>query len=259
MVSAGRILASSLFLTLASPSLAAAPRVLLIWDVKSQQTEALARSLKDGGSVVVFSDTDEIHYDGKNPSPADFDVVVHLNGTTHHAEMTLVGQQALTRFVREGGGYLGHEWNAYELSCGRMQTMRPLILFDRTSGYMVPIVLKKAEQAGSHPVVWEVPQVFTMTGSSNIGRVHKFEQEPAIVLARDQQGNDAIAVREYGLGRVVNFHHGGNWEGAATIFDSKEARRLFVDSVRWAYGCDPSFREGHREKTCAQIEARRKQ
>ena len=98
-----------------------------------------------------------------------------------------------------------------------------------------------------------------MNVSSNIGHVHAFKTEPAVVLARDQSGNDAIAVREHGLGRIVNFHHGGNWEGAATIFDSKEARRLFVDSVRWAYGCDPAFREGHRAKVCAQIEAARKQ
>jgi hypothetical protein len=83
------------------------------------------------------------------------------------------------------------------------------------------------------------------------------------VLARDQNGNDAIAIREYGLGRVVGFHHGGNWgnwgitASHTTIFDSADARRLFVDSVRWAYGCDPKFREGRRDKMCAEISARR--
>lgn len=82
-----------------------------------------------------------------------------------------------------------------------------------------------------------------------------------MVLARDDQGNDAIAVREYQLGRIVGFHHGGNWSLMAgqnvNPLDTSEARRLIVDSVRWAYGCDPSFREGRREKLCAEIAAKR--
>ena len=236
----------------------AAPRVLLIWDVKSQETEALAGSLKTAGYEVVYSETDEIHYDGKNPALTGFDVVVHLNGTTWQTEMTPKGQEAIVEFVRRGGGYIGHEWNAYEIANGRMLKMRDLVLFDRVSGYSGQLTLKKTVQTTAHPVVWEVPNSFTMAGSSNIGQLHKFAQAPALVLATDQNGNDAIAVRELGLGRVVNFHHGGNWEGAATIFDSKEARRLFVDSVRWAYGCDPTFREGRRDELCKQIAALRK-
>ncbi len=240
-----------------SPSTVAAPRVLLIWDVKSQQTEALANALRSGGYEVVYSDTDETLYNGKNPALTGFDVVVHLNGTTFETEMNVAGQRAIVEFVRHGGGYIGHEWNAYEISNGRMLKMRDLVLFDRDSGYMGPITIKKSLQATAHPVVWEVPTTFTMAGSSNIGHVHKFAEDPAMVLATDQNGNDAIAVC-FDLGRVVNFHHGGNWQGAATIFDSNEARRLFVDSVRWAYGCDPHFREGRRDEMCKQITALRK-
>ena len=207
----------------------------------------------------MLSDTNEVGFDGTNPSLRDIDVVVHLNGTTYNEEMTHAGQRALEKFVRDGGGYIHHEWNAYEINEGRMQSMRNLCLFDRKSGYGPgPITITKLDVArGGHPVVWEVPAVFQMNGSSNIGHIHKFDEEPSQVLARDQSGNDAIAIREYGLGRVVGFHHGGNWIGAPTIFDSGDARRLFVDGVRWAYGCDPKFREGRREKMCAEISARR--
>ena len=249
---------SLVVLTCATSALAKGPRVLLIWDVRTQQTEALAKSLEAGGSQVVFSDTDETGYTGTNPPTKGFDVVVHLNGTTFDIEMPHAGQRALEQFVRDGGGYIGHEWNAYELENGRMKIMRPLILFDRISGYAGEITFGKIDNASGHPVVWEVPKVFTMTGSTNIGHIHEFSEEPAMVLARDTAGNDAIAIREYGLGRVVGFHHGGNWQGAATIFDSPDARRLFVDSVRWAYGCDPKFREGRRDKMCEQIALRRR-
>src|SRR5688572_6765546 len=102
----------------AFPAWAGSPRVLLIWDVKSQQTEALAKALTNAGLEVAYSKTNEIGYDGTNPSTAGFDVVVHLNGTTYGYEMNPAGQEALVRFVRAGGGYIGHEWNAYELREG---------------------------------------------------------------------------------------------------------------------------------------------
>lgn len=232
--------------------------VLVIWDVQSQQTDALVKAIAAGGAKVVLSDTDEVGYDGTNPPLRNVDVVVHLNGTTFDREMTHAGQRALEQFVRDGGGYIHHEWNAYELQNQRMLAMRPLILFDRTSGYSGPIEIRKKEgNLSGHPVVWEVPKVFTMSGSSNIGHIHKFDEDPAQVLAVDQNGNDAIAIREYGLGRVVGFHHGGNWYGNPRIFDSLEARRLIVDAVRWSFGCDPSFREGRRERMCQQIAQRR--
>jgi hypothetical protein len=234
----------------------AATRVLIIWDVKNAQTTSLAESLKTSGAEVTFSDTAGPGFTGDNPPLSKFDVVVHLNGTTFAEDMPESGQRALVRFVENGGGYLHHEWNAYGLSIGHLRFLRPLILFDRDSGYSGDIVIKKVAGPKIHPVIWEVPGTFTMKGGCNIGHIHKFEEEPSMVLARDQNGNDAIAVREFAFGRIVGFHHGGNWGGDA-LLASGDARRLFVDGVRWAYGCDPQFREGRRDKLCAKIAERR--
>lgn len=240
----------------------AATRVLLLWDVKGPQTDALAESLRSAGFEVTFSVTAGPGFTGENPSLTNFDVVVHLNGTTYNDEMPEAGQRALVRFVENGGGYVHHEWNAYGLSQGRFKHLRPLILFDRDSGYSGDIVVTKVEGPASktHPVLWEVPRTFTMKGGCNVGHVHRFAEEPAQVLARDQYGNDAIAVREFAFGRIVGFHHGGNWNagGEERLLDSREARRLFTDGVRWAFGCDPQFREGRRDKLCAKIAERRK-
>ena len=242
-----------------APAALAGPRVLILWDVRNEQTRALATSLTNSGAEVVFSDTSGPGFNGDNPSLKTFDVVVHLNGTTWQSDMPLSGQRALVRFVENGGGYLHHEWNAYQLSVGQLQALRPLILFDRSSGYSGDIQLQRVESAKVHPVIWEVPKTFSMTGGCNVGHVHVFDEEPSVVLARDAQGNDAIAVREHGFGRIVGFHHGGNWSYSVpgALMNSNEARRMFVDGVRWAYGCDPTFREGRREKMCVEIAKRK--
>jgi hypothetical protein len=143
---------------------------------------------------------------------------------------------------------------------GQMSAMRNLILFDRVSGYSGPMTITRLKEQASHPVVWEIPPTFQMTGGANIGHVHVFEEDPAVVLARDDRGNDAIAVREFGLGRIVGFHHGGNWNWQAAgdkPLESRDARRLFVDAVLWAHGCGDFYRKGKRQAVCEQIAAKR--
>lgn len=248
---------SLVLLLLCAGSAFASPRVLLLWDVKNAQTEALAQSLRTSGDEVVYSETNGPGFTGDNPPLAGFDVVVHLNGTTFASDMPLSGQRALVRFVQSGGGYVHHEWNAYQLTMGQLQLLRPIILFDRTSGFGPgTLTITKVKSDKGHPVIWEIPTTFSMQGASNIGKAHVFDTFPSVVLAKDQAGNDAIAIRELELGRVVGFHHGGNWNGM-TLLDSGEARRLFVDGVHWAWGCDPNVKDPAREKNCAGIAALR--
>ncbi len=249
-----------LWTLLACPPLLAGTTVLLIWDIQGAQTDSLKKSLEESGIKVILSHTSESTYDGTNPSLQGVDVVVHLNGATYQSEMPLAGQQALLDFVREGGGYIHHEWNAYQLSVGQMQAMRDLILFDRKSGYSGQMTITRVKEQQSHPVVWEVPPTFQITGGANIGQVHAFEQNQAVVLATDDRDSDAIAVREFGLGRIVGFHHAGNWNWLAPgdkTLDSRHARRLFVDAVLWAHGCGDFYRKGKRQAVCKQIAARR--
>jgi hypothetical protein len=253
------LLAAMMVLFTALPA-AAGPTVLLIWDIKGPLVESLDKTLTQAGIKVVYSDTNESGWNGQNPGLDNIDVVVHLNGTTYNTEMPKPGQRALVDFVKAGGGYIHHEWNSYQLGLRQMTAMREIILFDRTSGYAGDIIITRTEQTSDiHPVTWEVPPSFTMRGSCNIGKAHVFKENPVVVLAQDQNGNDAIAVRELALGRVVGFHHGGNWEHATQgqILASREARQLFVDAVRWSHGCGKYFRKGLRDGICKQIEARK--
>ena len=128
------------------------PTVLLLWDTQGPPTTALVNTLTDSGLRVVLSETNESGWDGTNPSLDGIDVVVHLNGTTWNTEMPKPGQKALVQFVRDGGGYVHHEWNSYQISVGQMLAMREIILFDRTSGYAGAITISRYDTQGVHPV-----------------------------------------------------------------------------------------------------------
>ena len=207
--------------------------VLIIYDVRNAETQALESALEAAGMAVSFSATDETGYDGTNPSPVGFDAVIHLNGTTWSTDMPVAGQDALVSFVQSGGAFLHGEWNAYEYLYGRMQHMRDLTLFDRTSGWSGSIVFSDAPGMSAHPVLANVPSTFAVSAGQNVGSVHAFSVSPATVLMVDESGNDAVAVREFGNGRVVGFHHAGNYGGYATLSDSN-IQQLYIDGIRWA-------------------------
>jgi plastocyanin len=212
---------------------------LLIWDELNPNTLSLRDALDAAGIEVQLSATSEIGYDGTNPSLEGFDAVIHLNGTTYSAEMPTAGQDALVQFVRDGGGFLQAEWNSYEISQGRMLRMRDLTLFDRVDAYqggdntwvVVP------EQA-DHPVVANVPSSFTFRTDFHFGPAHVFASDPVTVLMRDPQGHDALAVREFGLGRIVGFQHAGNYDLGPPppyrTLANPNIQQLYIDGVVWA-------------------------
>ncbi len=210
--------------------------VLLIWDVLSDQTQALASALEAAGLRVTLSATSETAYDGTNPSPAGFSAIIHLDGTTYAVEMPPSGQSALVQFVQDGGGYLHGEWSAYETSNGGLAAMREVILLDRSSGSSSTLTLHDAAGVSEHPILANVPASFSFGASYNIGPAHAFATNPVTVLMQDQSGSAAVAVREVGLGRVVGFSHAGNFGGAATLSDPN-VQQLYVDGARWAGDC----------------------
>ncbi len=216
-------------------ALQSATSVLIIWDIITDGTQALKSALESAGMTVTLSATREDSYDGTNPAPCAFDAVIHLNGTTFEDEMPVAGQNALAAYVQAGGGFLSSEWNAYQVGRGQMTAMRDLILFDRVSGSGGTITVTETAAQAGHPILANVPSSFSFNSSYNTGYIHPFSTNPATVLMTDQQGNDAVAVREFGAGRIVGFHHAGNYAGLTTLFDAN-VQQLFIDGVLWAMG-----------------------
>jgi hypothetical protein len=221
------------------PALAINTNVLIIYDEINPNTLSLAAALESNGLHVTFSDTDETQYTGANPSPTSFAAVIHLNGTTFFADMPMAGQQALVSYVQGGGGYLQSEWDTFEFfdEFGRLQAMRDLILFDTYGGAdstsSGPLVYNMVAGMGGHPVLANVPSSFSFNSGWNLGSVHRFLPDPATVLMRDQLNDDAVAVREFGNGRVVGFNHAGNYMGFP-VLSNAPIQQLYVNGARWA-------------------------
>ena len=148
---------------LATSQTASAQEVLLIYDVTGQCTPDLQTALTNAGMTVTLSDTSETAYNGTNPSPANFDAVIHLNGTTYNTEMPVAGQNALVDYVvNDGGGFIHTEWDAYEIDDrNRMLAMEPITILERTSGREgTNMQYNITASQSSHPVVENVPSTF---------------------------------------------------------------------------------------------------
>ena len=217
--------------------------VLLIYDTLGTNTTNLVNSLTAAGNSVSLSNTDETGYTGANPSPNSFDSVIHLNGTTYETDMPVAGQTALASYVQNGGGYIQGEWDAYEYLNGRMQNMRDLILFDRSSGRSGDTTYTAVPDQASHPVLDGVPSPFTFPGGENIGTIHTFATNPATALMTSTGGH-GVAARQVGAGRVVGFSHAGNY-ASFTTHSNTNIQKLYVNAVSWVSGnAPPTARAG---------------
>ncbi|CAN0472827.1 unnamed protein product, partial [Laminaria digitata] len=227
----------------ASAQVAHAQEVLLIYDTVGECTPALQTALQGAGYNVTLSSTNESSYNGTNPSPAAFNAVIHLNGTTFNSEMPVAGQNALVDYVtNQGGGFIHSEWNAYQIDdTNRMLAMEPITLFVRTGAngpgaFNYTVIPAQS----SHPVVANVPSTFSFSSALNEGPVRAFATDPVTTLATDSTGNPAVAIREFAStngGRVVGFNHSGNWNSQPTLCDPN-IQQLYIDAVVWA-GVNP--------------------
>ena len=213
-----------------------AQNILIIYDDSptNELTVSLADTLIDEGFDVAFSDVSESLWDNSNPSLEGFDIVIHLNGTTYDdgEEMPDTGQLALVDFVENNEGYyIGAEWNGYEISNGRMTKMQDLILLDRSTGSTGSINYVKVTEQSSHPVLDGVSDFEIIDGNKNIGSAHVFETDTCVVLMKDET-NDAVVVREFGNGKVLGFHHSGNYE-SKPHFSDKNIQQIIINFINW--------------------------
>lgn len=81
------------------------------------------------GYDVTLGPLPENLWDGTNPPLSGFDVVIHRNGPTWPEPLPVSAQTALVEFVREyGGGFIGGQYNGYELVSDQQVGMSDLVL-----------------------------------------------------------------------------------------------------------------------------------
>lgn len=236
----------------------AGPNVLLLWDDDegttvpsglNANTQSLIAALTTAGINVTLPAHTQGKYTGSNPSPEGFDVVVHLNGGGQYSYvLPVTAVNRLVFYVQTGhGGYVGSENNAAQLDLpvtfgGLPQEMWDLTPIDRTSGLASDsITLITILGQGGHPVLQGIPTSFPIVCSHKVGPIKDYTTDPATALMNDNAGNAAVAVRDFGTGRVVGFHHGGNDGGSSTLSDAN-IQRLYVNAVLWADKTPPTVK-----------------
>jgi MYXO-CTERM domain-containing protein len=240
-----------LFLLAGLLSPAHAASVLIIWDdsATNANTVSLKNYLQAQGHNVTLSSDSETAYTGSNPAPTGFGAVIHLNGTTYGTPMPTAGQTALVSYVQNGGGFISGEWNAYEQDIG-VTAMRELVLLDRVSGSSTSTTITVSNTA--HAVMAGLGNSFALpTAGINVGGAHSFSSYPVTVLATDNAGSAAVAVREYMNGKIVSFHNSGNWNSSSILSDSN-MQRLYANAVSWvtSTACVDSDRDGYTATSC---------
>lgn len=182
------IVAAALIFSVAGVAVAQPqPEVLIIWDVQNADTTALGQALGVAGMMVTYSNTSEASYDGTNPDPSAFDAVIHLNATTWAAsdEMPLSGQIALVDFVKDGGVFIGGEWNGFEFEQGRMTAMDDLILLTYNGHFTTDTSMVDVPAQAGHPILANVPSSIAVGSTFVQGLLRWFASDPPLTLMED--------------------------------------------------------------------------
>lgn len=241
---------------------ARAIEVLLLWDDSpdtippdhrpplledlNPHTQALVNALENEGISVTFSRDPHFDYTGTNPPAAGFDVIIHLNGSIDPGDFGDIFSSStastINNFIQQGGGYIGSENNAYFIanfpSSSSLRDFTP-IEFDNLGTLPDEGALTITPVAGqeSHPIFTGLGGSFSINGTFISSKLRSYGSSPATLLAEDALGNAAVAVRSRVSGRIVGFHHRGNYKGpnelAPTLSDPN-VQQLYINAVRWA-------------------------
>ncbi|MBA3445853.1 MAG: hypothetical protein H0T58_13510, partial [Gemmatimonadales bacterium] len=242
-MASARFYRSSALVSLGTASTTSGGRVLLIADEDGVSTTALANSIASAGFLVTMRPAPEYTWDGTNPSPADYDLIIHLNGNTFGDGQALSegAQSTLVDFVRGGGGYVGAQWNSYEAT-GAQGLMPDLVLAGfpgpvEENCASCPITYSIVPEQQGHALVAGIPSTFTFEADGHLGGpLVDFASEPSTVVMQLASGTPGVLVRSLGQGRVVNFSFAPNYSlaGEGRTLQDANVRQLYVNAVRWA-------------------------
>ncbi|MBN1981389.1 MAG: VCBS repeat-containing protein [Chitinivibrionales bacterium] len=205
------------------------PKVLILSD---HYSDILIKSVLDSAHIdATLSENVFPYWNGTNPSLEGYDVVILPCGSYYWQDMPVQGQEALKKFVNDGGGFITAEYATLgQRYFNIFSNMEELLLYDPLqlgSGY--------GEQTfstiGSHPILNDVPQSFTTTyyHSGNTGGL----KPGATAIVSGSWMPAAVAVKEYGSGRIVQYAMKADNLAFLCWIDTT-MRKLFTNSLKWA-------------------------
>ncbi len=165
------------------------------------------------------------NYTGK-PDPFKFGVIIIFIAEDYSIDMPHAGQNAIKNFTKAGGGLILTEWFGYHVTNNRYKVLAPLGCLNRTGGGSASETYTIQK---SHPITDGVKSSFTTVtqaySSTNLA-------PGATLLVTGSSSYNALACRDYGLGKVVHFATAGNYSGFDAWSDPN-ILQLLINSVYW--------------------------
>ncbi|MDH5603507.1 MAG: HYR domain-containing protein, partial [Cyclobacteriaceae bacterium] len=213
-----------------SSSSQSSKNVLILYDVINSNTESLKKAIEDAGHFATYSNVPEYQFNGTNPSLDNFDVVIHLAGTSYSLSIPQSGQEALLDFViQKGKTYITEEWSAYRIDAlGQHQSLKDITVLKRNSGIVINATYTVNNTHANNPILQGIPSSFTLpSGGTNIGNIRDFQTNPPKVLMTFEYG-DALAVRYFDSGGMaIGMAHAGNYINSAILSD-ENIQKIYI-------------------------------
>jgi hypothetical protein len=219
-------------------------KVLVLADDGATGAGALATAIGKAGYAVDVSTTmipaggTSYQYTGSNPPLAAYGSVVVLAGgpgtNSYQTEMPQAGQQALHDFVTvNGNGIVFTEWAALQVYSGQWQTLKDLVLLQRTAAFSGQETYTVDPAYAKHPIWANLSASFTFAASENVGLTMV-----APYVSRIAGGTfspDTVAIRDAPVGRVVHISYAGNYQGG---WGNANLQTLVANAAGWAARCN---------------------
>ena len=106
--------------------------------------------------------------------------------------------------------------------------MRDILLFDRNSESDGTINLSTITGQEKNPLVEGITRL-SLEGHYNIGQLHEFNEFPAQVIMRDSSNRDQVAMRNFGLGRVIGLGFACNTR--YPCMENRSVQQLILNAI----------------------------
>ncbi len=203
---------------------------LLLGDTNTSSNAAYVSILQAAGFTVTSSTTTA--YAG-SPAASTFGVVIVSPGTSYTSDMPAAGQSSIVAAQAGNTGVILTEWAAYMNTTNYFLTLKPLVLFPRSSGTTAALTFTSVV---AHPIWNGLPSSFTTTSAlgANVGST--LNAGAVLIASCTQCTNAGVAVKDLGQGRIVQIAHAAGYSG--TWWTDPNLSKLTSNAALWAARCN---------------------
>lgn len=178
-----------------------AARVLLLGDDGSEAE--VQQALENAGHIVTYGGLYS-DWDGLNPNPDNFGVIIYLNGVDYYGTLQESAAAAVNNFVARGCGLVLTEWTAWNVYAGAehpvIEDLMPVYTPDQYYSYSDTWTV----QDTSHPLTQGVPNSWDELVA---GWTHVTAKSGTVVLITGTDDNPLLSYSTVNGGTVVHINH----------------------------------------------------